>query len=112
LRRTDVFVDGSGLHRVDWTVPKFEIGYWVRKRFERQGYISEAVLGITQFAFEALGARRVEIRVDDRNVRSWRVPERLGFVLEGIMRNEARDVEGRLRDTRVYAKIRTDSMID
>ncbi len=112
LRHTDIFVGGSGLHHVDWDVPKFEIGYWVRRRFEGQGYISEAVVGITQFAIDVLGARRVEIRVDDRNRRSWRVAERLGFTLEGILRNDARDVEGKLRDTRVYAKIRADSDLD
>jgi ribosomal-protein-serine acetyltransferase len=89
-------------------VPKFEIGYWVRTRFEGQGYISEAVVGITQFAFDLLGARCVEIRVDDRNERSWRIPERLGFALEGLLRNEMRDVEGKLCDTRLYAKIRMD----
>lgn len=108
LKGTDTFVGGSGLHRIDWGVPKFEIGYWVRKKFEGQGYISEAVVRITEFAFETLHARRVEIRVDDRNRRSWRIPERLGFRLEGILRNEARDVEGKLRDTRVYARIRGD----
>jgi ribosomal-protein-serine acetyltransferase len=109
LKHTDTFVGGSGLHRANWDVPKFEIGYWVRQGFAGRGYIGEAVVGITQFAFDALGARRLEIRVDDRNVRSWRIPERLGFLLEGILRNDARDVEGKLRDTRVYAKIRMDA---
>jgi ribosomal-protein-serine acetyltransferase len=109
LKHTDTFVGGSGLHRANWDVPKFEIGYWVRQRFAGRGYVGEAVVGITRFAFDALGARRLEIRVDDRNVRSWRIPERLGFLLEGILRNEARDVEGKLRDTRVYAKIRMDA---
>ena len=96
------FVGSSGLHRVDWEVPRFEVGYWVRRRFEGQGYVTEAAAAITRFAFETLGARRVEIRTDDRNERSWRVAERLGFRLEGVLRNECRDSHG-LRDTRVYA---------
>lgn len=96
------FVGSSGLHRIDWTVPKFEIGYWVRRRFEGHRYVTESTAGITRFAFEALGARRVEIRTDDRNERSWRVAERLGFRLEGVLRNECRE-HGNLRDTRVYA---------
>ena len=109
LKGTDTFVGGSGLHHIDWDVPKFEIGYWVRTKLERQGYIKEATAAITRFAFETLGARRVQIRVDDRNERSWRIPERLGYTLEGVMRNDAREAAGGLRDTRLYATIRNDS---
>lgn len=108
LKGTDMIVGGSGLHRFDWAVPRFEIGYWIRKRFEGQGYVTEAAGGITRFAFDNLKAERVEIRMDERNVRSWRVAERLGFVWEGTLRNDARDVEGNLRNTRVYSMIRSD----
>lgn len=100
------FVGSTGLHRIVWDVPSFEIGYWVRRRFVRQGYVSEAVEAITSFAFEVLGAERVEIRMDDRNERSWRVAERLGFPLEGVLRRESRAPDGTGRDTRVYAKTR------
>jgi RimJ/RimL family protein N-acetyltransferase len=34
------------------------------------------------------------------------VAERAGFVLEGILRHELRHVDGTLRDTRVYARVR------
>lgn len=108
LKGTDTLVGSSGLHRINWQVPKFEIGYWVRRRFQGKGYISEAVVGITQFAFDVLGARRVEIRVDDRNKRSWRIPERLGFSLEAILQNDERDVDGNLRNTRIYARVKMD----
>lgn len=106
LKGTDIIAGGSGLHRFDWTVPRFEIGYWIRKRFEGQGYVTEAVAGITRFAFDTLKAERVEIRMDERNVRSWHVAERLGFVWEGTLRKDARSVEGNLRNTRVYSMIR------
>ena len=62
--------------------------------------------GISKFAFEKLYAERVEIRVDNRNERSWRVAERAGFKHEGTLRANARSVEGGLRDTRVYSKLR------
>jgi RimJ/RimL family protein N-acetyltransferase len=41
--------------------------------------MTEAVLGITAFAFDALGGRRVEIRCDSRNLASARVAERAGW---------------------------------
>ncbi len=83
-RKSDgLFVGGSGLHRIDWSVPRFEIGYWVRASLEGQGYITEAVNGISQFAFDTLGAERVEIRCDSRNQRSAAVAKRAGFSLDG-----------------------------
>ncbi|HEY2951375.1 MAG TPA: GNAT family N-acetyltransferase [Verrucomicrobiae bacterium] len=105
LKDKPVLVGGSGLHRMDWTVPKFEIGYWIRTRFTGKGYATEAVRAITKFARQTLKARRLEIRMDTRNRPSWRLAERLGFVLEGILRRDARNPDGRLRDTRVYAKV-------
>lgn len=102
-KSSDAFVGSSGLHDVDWRVPKFEIGYWVRTRFEGRGYVTEAVRGISRFAFETLGARRVQICCDPNNVRSARVAERAGYRLEARLRSAAVTPTGDLRDTLVYA---------
>ncbi len=61
---------------------------------------------LTRTAFEQLGANRVEIRCDVRNVRSRRVAERCGYVLEGTMRRDALATDGRLRDTLVFSLVR------
>lgn len=107
-RKSDgVFVGASGLHRIDWSVPSMEIGYWVRTSLAGQGYITEAVLGITAFAFKTLGAQRLEIRCDSRNTRSAAVAERAGYTLEARLHHHARDVNGGLRDTLVYVKFPT-----
>ena len=106
LKGTDTMVGSSGLHRINWDIPKFEIGYWCRKRFQGQGYISESTEAITKFAFETLAAKRVEIRCDAKNVRSQHIPNRLGFKLEGTLRNDALSSSGELRDTLVFAKIK------
>jgi len=106
-RKSDgLYVGGSGLHRMDWSVPCFEIGYWVRVSLEDQGYVTEAVNGITQFAFAVLAAERLEIRCDTRNVRSAAVAQRAGYKLEGTLRRDSRDPTGKLRDTFVFSKIR------
>lgn len=106
LKGTGEFVVGSGLHRIDWSVPRFEVGYFVRTRFARQGFVSEMVRAMERLAFESLGAARVEIRCDDGNERSWRVAERCGFRLEAVLRCHNRWHDGSLRDLRVYAKVR------
>ncbi len=105
-KTTGRLVGSSGLHRIDWSVPKFEIGYWVRSSCAGQGYITEAVNAIAEFAFTKLGAKRVSICMDSLNTRSRLVAERAGFEFEGTLRNDSREPDGRLRDTLVYAKVR------
>jgi RimJ/RimL family protein N-acetyltransferase len=96
-------VGGSGLHEIEWSVPRFEIGYWARRRYQGQGYIVESTQAIARFAFDRLKARRVEIRCDVKNLRSVRVAERAGFQREGVLRNQALTPAGVLRDTAIFA---------
>ncbi|GMK46568.1 ribosomal-protein-serine acetyltransferase [Paenibacillus glycanilyticus] len=105
-KETGQLVGSSGLHRMDWQARNFETGYWVRTSCAGQGYISEAVEAITEFAIHQLQANRIEIRCDSRNAKSARVAERSGFTLEGILRSEKRAKDGSLRDTMVFSKVR------
>jgi len=105
LKGTSTFVMGSGLHRIDWQSGKFEIGYWVRTKFMGQGFVTEAVNGITAFAFQHLHANRVEIRCDALNIRSAAVAKRCGFLLEGILRHDSLDAGGELRSTMIFSKL-------
>ncbi len=98
-RSTGAYLGSSGLHRIDWSVPNVEIGYWIRTRFEGRGFITEATALIAAFAFETVQAQRVRIRCDAGNTRSAAVPRRLGFVHEATLRNESRRSDGALRDT-------------
>ena len=99
------FIGSTGLHRINWDIPKFEIGYWVDTRHAKQGYITEAIEGLTNFAFRKLNAKRVEIRCDALNTDSKRVAERLGYTLEGILKNDDLAVDNKtLRDTCVFAR--------
>lgn len=105
LKGTDTIVGGSGLHRIDWSVPRFEIGYWVRTQYAGKGYITEAVAAITDFAFQQLRARRVEIRCDSLNHRSAAIPERLAYTHEGTLKQESRHhLSNELRDTMIFAR--------
>jgi len=107
LKDTGEFIGSSGLHRINWEIPKVEIGYWLDSRHEGKGYMTEAAERITEFALNELQVRRVEIRCDTDNVRSRAVAERLQFNLEGILFSEAVSADGKhVRDTCVYAKTR------
>ncbi|WP_249871466.1 GNAT family N-acetyltransferase [Oceanobacillus saliphilus] len=109
LKETGEFVVSSGLHRIDWDVRKFEIGYWADTRYTGKGYVTEAIAGLVDFAFKQLKANRIEIRCDAKNIKSRAVAERLAFDLEGILRKDSLSADQKeLRDTCIYAKIRKD----
>ena len=100
------FVGGSGLHRIEWSVPSFEIGYWIRTSKAGNGLAGEAARRIAGFAFEELDAERVEIWCDARNERSAAVARRAGFDLELRMRRNRRDVAGELSDSLCFVRLR------
>ncbi len=98
-------VGSSGLHRIDWDVPKFEIGYWGRTSFGGRGLMTEAVRAIADFAFTALNAQRVEIRCAALNQKSVALAQRAGFCLEATHRNYTRR-ESKLYDLMIFARIK------
>jgi ribosomal-protein-serine acetyltransferase len=105
---TGRYLGGTGWHPHDWGIGYFEIGYWVRASAEGYGYVTEAVRLLTDYALDSLKANRLEIRCDELNVRSAAVPKRLGYVLEGRLRNDMITSDGRLRTTLVFSLIPTD----
>jgi RimJ/RimL family protein N-acetyltransferase len=109
LRSSGELVACVGLHRPEWSTPKFEVGYWCRSSRLGCGYVTEGVGAIVSLAFDALSARRVELITDEENARSRRVAERCGFVLEGVLKCERRAADGSLRNTCVYARTRGSS---
>lgn len=105
LKSTGELVGGSGLHDADWKLRKFEVGYWGREKFRGKGYITEGVGALTDYALRTLKARRVFLTTDEKNTRSRKLADRLGFVLEGLLRHDRFDVQGKVRNTCVYARI-------
>lgn len=105
LKDTNTLIGSTGFHRPNWDIRKFEIGYWLDTRYCGNGYMTEAVSALTEFAFQELQANRIEIRCDELNKQSSAVPERLRFQLEGILKSEDKAVDGEeLRNTCIYAK--------
>jgi len=93
----------ASLHDPDWDLRAFRIGYWLRASAVGQGNATEAVHLLVDLAFGPLAARRVELRCDARNEPSRRVAERVGFVLEGQLRNACLAPDGQPADELVFA---------
>jgi RimJ/RimL family protein N-acetyltransferase len=99
------FLGGTGTPRLDWEMGSFELGYWIRASEHGKGYVTEAVKLQTAFLFDELKANRVFIRCSTKNLRSSAIPRRLGFVHEGVTRNNVKDVNGALHDVDVFSLI-------
>ena len=63
-----------------------EIGYFLRKDEWGQGYVSEAVSRVLEFAFSVACLEEIVAVIDPRNTASRKVLERTGFLSEGDRR--------------------------
>lgn len=67
-----------------------EVGYWISSKETGHGYGTEATTRIMQIGFEELGFHKIQLRIAVGNVRSDRIARNLGFVEEGILRDEVK----------------------
>jgi RimJ/RimL family protein N-acetyltransferase len=89
-------------------LPEYELGYIVDVDHEGKGYVTEAAGAALRFVFEGLGAHRVRLECDDTNLRSRKVAERCGFVQEGHIRENKRNIDGKISGTLQYGLLRSE----
>jgi RimJ/RimL family protein N-acetyltransferase len=82
ILRGDAIVGSTGLHRRRGP-DVLEIGYWIAAQHGGNVYATEVARALTSVAFTVDGIARVEIHHDKANVKSARVPEKLGFTRVG-----------------------------
>jgi RimJ/RimL family protein N-acetyltransferase len=100
-------VGGAGFHRRGGP-SSLEIGYWMRADSIGMGYATEVTGVLTRVAFEIARVERVDVQVDPTNVRSQRIPEKLGFTREATLRRRLppRDDGEPRRDSMVFTMLR------
>jgi len=67
-----------------------EIGYWIRSDEAGKGIGTEAAARVLGVAFDELEMHRVVVRIAVGNAGSERVADKLGFVREGLLREEVK----------------------
>ena len=76
-----------GFHAIDWPNRRTTIGYWLDAAHVGRGIMSAACAAMVDHALTVWKLNRVEVRCATGNDRSRRIPERLGFTLEGVARD-------------------------
>ncbi|MHB8235207.1 MAG: GNAT family N-acetyltransferase [Solirubrobacteraceae bacterium] len=84
------------------------IGYWLDEASGGKGVMTAAVAAVIEDGFQRYRLVRVEIRADVGNRASCAVAERLGFQLEGVMRQGYRVGDDRFSDDAVYSLLASD----
>lgn len=78
-------------------------GTWYGLDFQRTAVNTECKYLLLRHAFETLGAIRVQLKTDSRNVRSQKAIERIGGVKEGVLRNHMILSDGTIRHSVFYS---------
>lgn len=101
-------VGSINLHnRQGGTISGMEIGYWLVEDFTGKGIMTRSTKTLTDYTFTNTDANRVFLGIATDNPRSYAIPERLGFTIEGTIRQN-QTLRGRWVDHRIYAMLKSD----
>jgi ribosomal-protein-serine acetyltransferase len=94
-----------GYNRIDQSLGKVTLGYWLAERWQGNGIIGRACRALIHHAFEEMGMEKAEISAALDNEASRAVCERLGMRQEGIVRRAER-LGDRVVDHALYGLLR------
>ncbi len=77
-----------GLFHINKLHKHAEIGYWIGKKYRRQGIVSEAEGAILNFAFNKLKLNKVHGKAMTENAGSNKLFKKFGFRKVGILKEE------------------------
>ena len=100
-----VFIGWCGFFRWNPEYRSAGMGYCLAEAAWGQGIATEAAGAVLQWAFDTLDLNRVQAEADTRNRASERVLEKLGFMREGVLREDC-IVNGEVSDSSVYGLLR------
>ena len=103
----DKAVGRIGINRIVKENKIGEIGYWIIKSAEGKGIITECSKAMLKYGFTDLGLNRIEIKCAVENIKSARVPEKLNFTKEGILR-QAEWLNGKYVDLYLYSLLKSE----
>ncbi len=88
---------------IDWINKVLHIGAtWLGREFHGTGINTQMKILMINYAFNSLHFEKVEFRIDERNTRSRKAVEKLGAVLEGVLRKNVYLLDGFKRNTCCY----------
>jgi len=107
LKSEKKLIGGVWLRHIDYFNSGASFGYWVNKKYWRQGIIKEAGKALLDLAFNKLKLRRVYLFAYAHNVASNGVAKKFGFKLEGTLKKSHKSkASKKIYDTKVYGLLK------
>jgi RimJ/RimL family protein N-acetyltransferase len=102
-KRIDSYAGCTRYMNIDSTNKVAEIGStWIGRAFQGTGLNTAMKHLMLHHGFGALGFEKIEFRIDERNMRSRKAVEKIGAVLEGVLRENVYLLDGYKRNTCCY----------
>lgn len=83
------------------------IGFWIGKEYEGKGLMTRSCKALIEKGFGEMGLNRIELTAALENRRSRAIPERLGFQLEGVLR-QSTWLYDHFQDMAIYSLLRSE----
>jgi RimJ/RimL family protein N-acetyltransferase len=90
-----------------WVADNVQLGYWIKREARGRGVATRALRLVSAWAFEELGACRLQLLAEPANLASQRVAEKAGFEREALLRSYV-ELKGTRRDVYLYALLKGD----
>ncbi|MFC4634289.1 GNAT family N-acetyltransferase [Dokdonia ponticola] len=106
-KKLERFAGSTRFGNIDKKNKVVQIGWtWLGDDFRGSGLNHHIKFLMLSYAFEKLYFERVEFRIDERNMRSRRAVEKIGGVLEGVLRKDTLTRDGFRRSSACYGILR------
>lgn len=104
-KSSDRAIGSCLLFRYEEPSARAEIGYVMGRDHWGKGLMHEALTSLIAYAFDSCKLRRLEAEVNPRNVASTRLIQKLGFALEGLLRQRWAEKD-KPYDTNIFGLLR------
>lgn len=103
-KKSNQLVGSTRLFSLDFNHDKLEIGHtFITPEFQHCHINTHAKYLLLSYAFEQLGAARVELRTHENNQKSRNAIARLGAQFEGIAWQDRKLIDGSYRNSAVFS---------
>ncbi len=97
------FAGSTRFMNIDWKNKNLEIGStWIGKEFQGTGLNHQMKHLMINHAFDVMKFERISFRIDERNIRSRKAVEKIGAILEGVIRRDTYLSDEYKRNTCIY----------
>lgn len=103
----DKLIGRIGINRIVKENKIGEIGYWIIESAQGRGIITECSRTMLSYGFKELNLNRIEIKCAVENIKSARVPEKLNFKKEGVLR-QAEYLNGDFVDLYLFSLLKNE----